>query len=134
MLKVVLDTNIFVSSIFWKRGNPHKVVELVLDKKTHAFTSIEILQELEKILRRDFEEPDEKIHKQINLILEYATVTKTDTKLNVVKDDPDDNKILECAVSCNADYVVTGDNHLLDLREFRGIKIVTAKKFLEIAR
>ena len=94
MLKVVLDTNIFVSSIFW-RGNPHKVVRLALDKRIRVVTSVEILQELEKVLRRDFEQPDEMVHRQISLILEYATVIKTTVKIDVVKADPEDNKILE---------------------------------------
>ena len=130
MLKVVLDTNIYVSSIFW-RGNPHKIVELALDKKIKIFTSVEILQELEKVLRRDFQEPDEMIHRQISLIFEYADIIKTTVKVNVVKEDPEDNKIIECAVSCNANYVVTGDRHLLDIKEFRGTKIVNAREFLK---
>ena len=134
MLKVVLDTNIFVSSIFWKKGNPHKVVELALDKKIHVFTSLEILQELEKVLRRDFEEPEEMIQRQISLILEYSTVINPSVKINIVADDPEDNKIIECAISCDADYIVTGDKHLLDLDEYRRIKIVTARKFTEIIR
>ena len=134
MLKVVLDTNIFVSSIFWKKGNPHKVVESALGKKIHVFTSLEILQELEKVLRRDFEEPEEMIQRQISLILEYSTVIKPSVKINIVADDPEDNKIIECAISCGADYVVTGDKHLLDLDEYRRIKIVTARKFTEIIR
>ena len=130
MLKVVLDTNIYVSSIFW-RGNPHKIVELALDKKIKIFTSVEILQELEKVLRRDFQEPDEMIHRQISLIFEYADIIKTTVKVNVVKEDPEDNKIIECAVSCNANYIVTGDRHLLDIKEFRGTKIVNAREFLK---
>ena len=134
MLKVVLDTNIFVSSIFWKKGNPHKVVELALDKKIHVFTSMEILQELEKVLRRDFEEPEEMIQRQISLILEYSTVIKPSVKINIVVADPEDNKIIECAISCDADYIVTGDRHLLDLIVYGRIKIVTARKFTEIIR
>ena len=134
MLKVVLDTNIFVSSIFWNKGNPHKIVELALNKKIHVFTSLEILQELEKVLQRDFEEPEEMIQRQISLILEYSTVIKPSIRINAVKDDPEDNKIIECAVSCDADYIVTGDKHLLDLDEYRRIKIVTARKFMEIMR
>lgn len=70
MIKVVLDTNIFISSIFWK-GSPHRVVEKAVDGKINVFTSIEILQELDKVLRRDFEEPDEMVYRQISLIREY---------------------------------------------------------------
>lgn len=132
MIKVVLDTNIFISSIFWKKGNPHKIVELALDKKIRSFTSLEILQELEKVLRRDFQEPEEIIQRQIALILECSTVVKPSARIYVVKDDPEDNKIVECAISCNADYIVTGDRHLLDLDEYEGIKIVKAKELVDI--
>lgn len=131
MTRVVLDTNVFVSSIFWK-GPSHKVVEKALDGEIEVFTSVEILQELDKVLRRDFAEPDEMVHRQISLIVDYATTVPVTTKLSVVKKDPDDDKILECAVSCDADYVVTGDKHLLDLKEYRGIRIVTPKQFLDI--
>lgn len=132
MIKAVFDTNIFVSSIFWEKGNPHKAVELALEKKIDVFTSVEILQELERILRRDFKEPDEMIQKQLMLILEYANVTAVTKKVDVITKDPEDNKILACAISCNADYIVTGDKHLLELKEYENVEIVTAKVFVEI--
>ena len=132
MTKAVFDTNIFVSSIFWEKGNPHKVVEFALEKKIDVFTSVEILQELEKVLRRDFEEPDEMIQRQIGLIFEYANVVAVTKKIYIVKADPEDNKILACAVSCNAGYIVTGDKHLLELKEYENVKIVTPKEFVEI--
>ena len=134
MYNAVLDTNIFVSSIFWELGNPHKIVELALDKKIKVFTSVKILQELEKVLRRDFNEPDEMIHRQISLILAYASLVRIINRVNVIKDDPEDNKILECAISCNADFVVTGDNHLLDLKEYHGVKIISAKELIEVIK
>ena len=130
MSKVVFDTNIFVSSIFWEKGNPHIAVQLALDKKIEAFTTVEILEELETVMRRDFEESDDMIQRQVGLIFEYANVIATGRKLDVVKADPDDNKILECAVACDADYIVTGDKHLLDIKEYEGIRIVTAKEFV----
>ena len=71
------------------------------------------------------------VHRQISLIMDYATIVQSDLRLFVVKNDPDDNKIVECAVSCGADYIVTGDRHLLDIKEYKGIKIVTAKQFLD---
>ena len=131
MLRVVLDTNIFVSSVFW-RGNPYKIVQLALDKKIKVITSLEILKELEKVLKRNFEENEDFIIGQIDLILEYATVIKTISKINAVKDDPDDDKIVECAIDSKSDYIITGDPHLLRLKEFKEIRIVTAKEFLEI--
>ncbi len=134
MIKVVLDTNIFISSIFWDKGKSHGIVGMALDKRIAVFTSFEILEELERVLRRDFEEPDEMVHRQVSLILDYATVVKPNLKLQVVDKDPDDNKIIECAASCHVDYIITGDKHLLDLKEYNGIRIVTASQFIELAR
>lgn len=131
MTRVALDTNIFVSSIFWK-GPSHQVVSKALDRKIEVFATIEILQELDKVLRRDFDEPDEIVHRQISLIVDYATIITSNVKLAVVKKDPDDDKVIECAVSCNADYIVTADKHLLELKEYEGIRIVTARQFLEL--
>ena len=129
--KVVLDTNIFISSIFWRLGAPHKVVELALDKRIQVFISVDILKELEKVLRRDFEEPEEMILRQLNLILSYATLVKPRIKLSIVKEDEADNRILEAAREAKADYMITGDKRLLALREFKGTKIVAAKEFIE---
>ena len=132
MIKAVFDTNIFVSSIFWEKGNPHRAVEFELEKKVRVFTSVEILQELERVLRRDFEEPDEMIQRQIGLIVEYSDIVAVNRKVDAVKSDPEDNKILACAVSCDADYIVSGDRHLLELKEYESVKIVTAKQFVDI--
>ncbi|MBS3050721.1 MAG: putative toxin-antitoxin system toxin component, PIN family [Candidatus Aenigmarchaeota archaeon] len=132
MIKAVFDTNIFVSSIFWEKGNPHRAVEFALEKKVRVFTSVEILQELERVLRRDFEEPDEMIQRQIGLIVEYSDIVAVNRKVDAVKSDPEDNKILACAVSCDADYIVSGDRHLLELKEYESVKIVTAKQFVDI--
>jgi len=132
VIKVVLDTNIIVSSMFWELGNPHKLVELAIDNKIKVFTSLEILQELEKILKRDFKEPEDIINRQVGLVLEFSDVIKPKVKINVIKEDPDDNKILECAVSSGADFMVTGDKHLLNLKNFGNIKIIKAREFLDI--
>jgi uncharacterized protein len=129
--KVVLDTNIFISSVLW-RGNPYKIIQLGLDKKINIFTSVAILKELEKVLKRDFKENEEFIKGQIDLILEYAIVVKTRSKVRIVNDDPDDNKVIECAVDSGADYIVSGDSHLLKIQNYRDIKIISAKDFLEI--
>lgn len=132
MIKAVPDTNIYVSSIFWEMGNPHKIIELAISKKIEIFTTLEILKELEKVLIRDFETPEDMAIRQINLVLAYSTLISTEEKINAVKDDPDDNKIVECAVAANAEYIISGDKHLLRLRAYKQIKIVTAKEFCEL--
>ena len=130
-IKVVLDTNIFISSIFWT-GNPHTIVGLALDKKIVVYTSPAILTELEKVLHRDFKEDQEFVERQIALILEYAEIVRPLHQVNVVKEDPDDNKIIECALTAAADYIVSGDPHLTNLKEVFGIKIMKPKDFVEM--
>lgn len=129
-IKVVLDTNVFISSIFW-RGNPHKIVDLAIDKKIEVYTSPEILAELEKVLKRDFEEDQKFVDRQIALILEYAKVVRTLNKVDIVKADPEDNKIIECALTGNVNYIISGDPHLFSLKEIFGIKILKPRDFLD---
>lgn len=66
----------------------------------------------------------------MELILKLATIVEPQTKLDVVKDDTDDNMFIECAVECGAGYIISGDRHLLSLREYNNIKIITVSEFL----
>lgn len=128
---VVLDTNILISAIFW-RGNPYRVVRNALKKKYSLYLSTEILNELEEKLKVKFKFPEDNINNHIELLKEYGKIIVPISKVNAIKEDPDDNKVLECAETAKADYIVSGDAHLLKLKEFKGIKIVTAKEFLGI--
>ncbi len=130
-IKVVLDTNIFISSTYWM-GDSHKIIQLALDKKIEVYTSIEILKELEKVLKRDFEEEDKFIERQIALILEYSKIVNPINKIVMVKDDPDDDKIIECAMESGVDYIISQDKHLLNLNGVLEIKILKPKDFLDM--
>ena len=132
MIKVVFDTNIFISSIFWK-GNPRRIIDLAVANKIKSVTSPDILQEIETVLSDDFPEiPYEKIEEIIRDILSYSHLTAVDEI--IVKDlrDIKDTKIISYAVSAKADYIVTGDKDLLVLTEYKGIKILNAKAFLDL--
>ena len=132
VLKIVFDTNIFVSSIFLGHGNPHKLVELAIEGKIKAFTSAEILDELMEVLIRDFKETEESVFMYLAFVLKYAEVVETAEKVDVVKEDADDNKIIECAIACKADYIVTGDKHLLRLEEYKKARIITAAELIRV--
>lgn len=127
----VLDTNVYVSALFWL-GNPHRIVELALDRKVVVYTSPEILAELETVLTREFLEDRDFVEQQISLILEFAKVVEPVRRVRVVVEDPDDDKIVECAIAANASYIVTGDPHLLVLKEVLGIKVVSPREFLDL--
>lgn len=129
--KATLDTNIFISALGWK-GNPNKVFGKIVDGKVELVISNEQFAELSEALDYPkFQFTDEQKDRFKSLILEIATFVKPVEKIDIIKNDPDDNMILEAAIAGNADYIVTGDPDLLELKEFRGIKIVKAKEFLE---
>ncbi|MBI2580750.1 putative toxin-antitoxin system toxin component, PIN family [Candidatus Woesearchaeota archaeon] len=129
MIKAVIDTNIIISSIFWK-GNPHDVVKKGISREYQLVTSAEILEEVTDKLRNKFKFPEENLNELVNIFLTHSRIVEPTSKFDIVRD-KNDNKIIECAFDCNADYIVTGDPDLLDLKEFKGTKIVTAKQFLE---
>ena len=127
--KTVIDTNIYISAIFWG-GKPREIVELGRNGYIWIFSSAEIEDEIDKKLRLKFNlDANETAH----ILLDYSTFTipvKITKRIKAINDDPDDDKFIECAVSCCADYIVSGDKHLLKLKEYEGIKIINAADFL----
>lgn len=130
MINVVLDTNVLISATFWK-GPSNEITIMAAKQKINCFTSIEILEEYARILKRDFKQEDRQIEEKVKGILLFSKIVKPSTRINAVKEDPDDNKILETAIEVKADYIISGDKHLLKIKEFEGIKIVKAKEFLD---
>ncbi len=131
-MKVVLDTNIFISGIFWK-GSSNKVILNWREGKFTLVTSLEAVSEIIKILK-DFKIKlsDEMIKEWVDLIVRNSMIVDPKEKIEAVKDDPKDNIFIETAVAGNVDYIVSQDNHLLKLKEFRGIKIITPEEFNKI--
>ena len=134
MLKVVLDTNVLVSSIFWG-GASYKIVKLASKRKIQVYTSNPIIRELIRVLKSKvkYNLPETKIQEIVEVTRLYSMVVYPREHVNVVHDRKD-NKFLECALAAGADYLASGDKHLLDLKEFRGIKIVSPQELLRIMR
>ena len=128
MTRAVLDTNIIISSVFY-RGNPYEVVIKGILGEYQLVTSSEILDEVVDKLRNKFDFPEENIQELMDILLTYCHVVKTIAKFDIVRDKKD-NKIIECAFDGKADYIITGDTDLLELKEFKDIKILNAKDFL----
>lgn len=130
MIKVVLDTNIIIPGLFWQ-GNPRKILDLAREGKIRALSSKEMVEELIKVLSyKRFSLDKEDI---IYFVIDYKTYTKevgVKEYVSEIKADPFDNIFLTCAVNGKASYIVSGDHHLLDLGEYKGIKILSARKFL----
>lgn len=131
-MKIVADTNVLVSAIFWE-GNESKIVELVEEGELELITSVQILDELKKVLSYEkFELDDGKVNEHVEYYLFLAEIVSPDEDINEIQNDPSDDKFLECARKGKVDYIVSGDRHLLDLENFKGIEIVSAGELLEI--
>lgn len=131
---VVADTNVIVSALLWE-GNESKIVGLVEEGKIKLLTSIALLDELKKVLMYERFGLDEKMgDDNIKYILTISKIISPKRRLRVIREDPADNRVLECALEGKARYIVSGDKHLVRLKKFGGIKIVRAKEFLNILK
>lgn len=129
--KVVVDTNVFVSAHLISKGNPARIIDRWTEDKYDLVLSKPVVEEIIKVLHRK-EIKVERIERLLSLISQKATMVTPEKEISVIKNDPDDNKFIECAVKGKADYIVSGDKHLLDLEKYKGIKILTPKEFLDI--
>lgn len=132
MFKAVLDTNVLISSLFWKGPSRH-IVDLAIANKIKSVTSPEILEEVEAVLYEDFPQvPYDKIEGIIRDILSYSQLIiprqVTVKKLRDLKD----TKVIACGLSAKANYIVTGDKDLLVLKKYESVKILSPKAFLDL--
>lgn len=137
MLKVVLDSNVIISGLTAAAGNPHDLLQAWRRGEIILLTCPAIVQEVTEVLCRPFFRDRRHITQEhvasAKRVLEMdATMVFPEVHLDVVEDDPDDDRVLECALEGGADYVVSGDHHLLDLGRFRHIPILTPLQFLKI--
>lgn len=128
-MKVVLDTNIFVSGIFWT-GSSHDILVSWKEGKFDLVASLGSISEIVKVLS-DFKIrlPDEIIREWVDLIAQNSIIAEPKERIDAVKEDSKDNIFVETAVAGNADCIVSQDKHLLKLKEFRKIRIVTPEDF-----
>ena len=128
-IKIVPDTNVIISSIFW-RGTTYLIMKYGFERRYVIVTSPGIIDEVVDKLRNKFNVPENKIQELIRTLIEFSFVVEPTGKINVVDDDPDDNKIVECAIEARADYIVSGDRHLLNIGKCEDIKILTPGEFI----
>ena len=128
--KVVLDTNVLISGILFG-GNPRQILELVIQGKIDAYISTAIFTEFKEVLLRPKFGLTHKecfsIAKEIEDIFCFVFPQIT---VDLFRDDPDDNIILECALAADVKYIITGDPHLLNLESFEKIKIISPAAFV----
>lgn len=140
MLKAVLDTSILVSAFLRQNGINAKILYQGKDFY-HLYLSEEILEETTQVLltydriRKKYHYSDEEAVGYLETLIIIATeVIKRLPKIRVIKNDPKDNHVLACGLKSKADYIVSKDEHLTDLKEYQGIKIVSSRDFLEILK
>lgn len=132
MLKITLDTNILISATITD-GNEFQLLKKIKEGKADLILSPYILKEFKEVISRPkFGFSHEQIEQSLKQLLTLSTLIMPLKKLTVVKEYPDDNMIIECAVAGTVDYIVSGDKHLLELKEYRGIKIVKTTEILVV--
>jgi len=134
-MNIVLDANIFVSAFLWG-GKPSAIIGVAEDGLCTLYITDEIAAEIERVLRkRKFRLTEENVEyyiRRIESISKKITVDDSERITTGGCRDKTDNKYLECAVAANADYIISGDIHLLEMKEYRGIPIVNPAEYLEI--
>ena len=137
MLRIVLDTNVFVSSLLLRKGASAKVLHEWRAGKYLLITSPSIISEIQGVLqtpriKKRYGIGQEEIDRLIDLLEKEAVVLPglSDAR-GTIPQDPEDEKFLACAVDAGADLIVSGDRHLLDLGEHRGIPIITVREFID---
>lgn len=133
MIKVVIDTNVYISGTFWT-GKPKKIINMAKKGEISVVSSENLLEELNNVLTRkdkDFKLSEEEADKIIENIRSYAEIVKPTRRITVCRDTKD-NKVIECAIEGKANYILSGDLDLKVLKEYQNIRIVSPNEFLEL--
>ncbi|OLS15798.1 MAG: PilT protein domain-containing protein [Promethearchaeota archaeon CR_4] len=134
-MRVTLDTNILISALGWQGGLEYQIVLRCFQHNLELVISPEILVEFKQVaLRPKFGFSLEDIEDFITALIESSDFVLPEEKISIIKDDPKDNIFLETAVTGHAQYIISGDKHLLNLGEFQGIQILRSSDFLAVLK
>ena len=131
-MKVVFDTNILVSALVFPGGRADAALRRIVEEQDQLIISKAILAELLRVLGSKFSRDSEELAHVAVFLSELALTVKPRRRLQVVKDEPD-NRILECALTGRAEVIVTGDHSLLALGEYKGVRIISLREYLDAA-
>jgi putative PIN family toxin of toxin-antitoxin system len=127
-IRAVFDSNVYISAFICPRGLLFGIWRQAVERRFVLLISPPILREVARVLRR-FQWHEDEIVRQIKLVARVARIVVPEIAVDAVLEDETDNRILECAVAGLADLVVSGDRHLLCLKSFEGIGIVSPADF-----
>jgi uncharacterized protein len=134
VIRVTADTNVLVSGLMFQRGKPFEFLRMAVEGEIAVAVSPPIISEMLNVLDRKFGIGAREVNEYWDTVRAATRLVHPTLTVDVVHEDRDDNKILECAVAAGSQYLVTGDKHLLRLRQYEGIQIVTVSDFLDIAK
>ena len=132
---VVLDTNVIVSALLSPKGIPAKILSYLEEGRITVATSSHLLDELEHVLKytkivKYVHWSEKDIDGFIKHFSAFTEVVQPESRLKVIEKDLEDDRVLECAVAAQASFIITGDQHLLGLQEFKGIEIISPTVFV----
>jgi putative PIN family toxin of toxin-antitoxin system len=131
MERAVFDTNILISA-FLGYGPPFEALNLVYNGKVQLVTSMDLFSELLSVIKRErFGFPKKMLNRIAVVIYETSEFVEPSSKVDVITVDEEDNRILEAALEGRVKYIVSGDKHLLELKKWKGIEILSARDFVE---
>lgn len=138
-IRAVIDTSIFVSGVISPLGSPRKILELAKRNLFEVVTSVSINREILEVLHRNYIYAKYNLNEDVvddiaTFLYEGTILTEDSYEVSKITEDPGDNKFIGCAIEGEADYIVSGDEHLLSLKNYRGIQIVNVDSFLKILR
>ena len=133
-MKVTLDVNVLISGTFWT-GDPFRILDKIDKKEIKSVTSKEIIKEYNEVINSDeiigkIENKKLILLNVVQKVIINSEIVEPKVRLNIVNEDKDDNKILECAKEGKVDYIITQDKHLLKLGSFENIGILKPDEFL----
>lgn len=127
MFTVIIDTNILIDATQDNFSYTWKIIDLVLQNKIHAMASDKILRENRLIIERNIVRESDK--QKLEKFFANVEIVPVHKKIRVIKDDPQDDKFIECAAQTKADYIISSDRHLLHLENYNKTKILSPKDF-----
>ena len=127
--RVVYDTNIWISGLLW-RGKPHQCLLLARAGVVRLAHCQAMVAELSEKLRRVFGFSENRIRSVLYELRSMSDQVEITGNLQLVADDPGDDKFFECALAAGASLIVSGDHHLLDLGEYEGVRVLSAAEFI----
>lgn len=137
MIRVVLDTNVFISGIIMDYGVNYEILESWENGEFEIVLPQPIIQEIQRVLyyphiknRRHLTE--KRIELILNALRTYAVITPSQMQISVIKEDPDDNMFIIAAIEGDAEYIISGDRHLLEIGCFGEVKIISPSEFYQI--